>query len=453
MIKNKDRLIQNGKSEKTKLARKYALEILESAILAALPQKCIENVLKKKDDKLIVSGEELDLTDFENIYLVGAGKASIKMAEPVLNLIPVSSAALVTPPGIETKIDLKIIEGGHPIPNEGSLKGAKTIKNILKNAKEKDLVICLISGGGSALLCLPSNGIDLKDKQRVTELLIKSGATINEINAVRKHISAIKGGQLAKAAYPAKILTFILSDVVGDPLNVIASGPTVPDPTTFENAKDVLKRYNLWDTVPESIKNRIEKGIKKEVNETPKEGDPYFNGVKNIIVGNNILSCKAAQKKAEELGLNSLILSSMIEGESREVGIAHAGIAKEIYTSENPIKKPAAIISGGETTVQIKGKGKGGRNQEFALAGALKISGLDGLVIVSAGTDGIDGVTDAAGAIVDGYTLTKSSEEGLDPLEFLDENNSFEFFKKLNDLIYTGPTGTNVTDIHLMVSV
>ncbi|MFQ6051417.1 MAG: glycerate kinase [Candidatus Hydrothermarchaeota archaeon] len=453
MIKNKDRLIQNGRTEKTRLAREYALEILESAILAALPQNCIGEFLKKKDSKLIAKGEEFDLNDFENVYLVGAGKASVKMAEAVLNLVHVSSGVLVTPPGIESKIDLEIIEGGHPIPNEGSVRGARRVMSILKNAKEKDLVICVISGGGSALLCLPSNGIDLEDKQRVTEFLIKSGATINEINTVRKHISAIKGGQLAKAAYPSQVLTLILSDVVGDPLDVIASGPTVPDPTTFVDAKNVLKRYNLWDTVPEAVRKRIEKGIKKEVDETPKEADPYFDKIKNIIVGNNILSCKAAQRKAKELGLNSLILSSMIEGESREVGIMHAGIAREIFMSENPVKKPAAIISGGETTVQIKGKGKGGRNQEFALAGALKISNLDGVVIASVGTDGIDGVTDAAGAMVDGYTITKSSEKGLDPLDFLEENNSFEFFRQLEDLIYTGPTGTNVTDIHLIVSV
>jgi len=300
---------------------------------------------------------------------------------------------------------------------------------------------------------LPADGISLEEKQQVTKLLLKSGASINEFNAVRKHISAFKGGLLAKYAYPARVLSLIISDVVGDRLDVISSGPTSPDTSTFQDAYQVLNRYGLWHQIPESVRRRIEAGLRGEVAETPKPGDRIFEKVHNLIIGSNRLACNLAVKTARELGLNSVILSSVVEGEARYVGTVYGSILVEESLEDNPIEKPVAIVAGGETTVTVKGSGVGGRNQELVLSASVKIQGLKSVALASIGTDGVDGLTDAAGAIADGKTIQRASEENLDPRECLDNNDSHRFFKKLGDLIFTGPTGVNLMDITVMVAL
>jgi hydroxypyruvate reductase len=305
----------------------------------------------------------------------------------------------------------------------------------------------LISGGASALLPLPAAGITLQEKQATTRLLLASGATIHEINAVRKHISRIKGGQLARLAAPARVESLLLSDVIGDDLDVIGSGPTAPDASTFAAAGAVLDRYQIRHCVPASVRHRIEQGERGEIPETPKPADPLFSRVRNTVVGGNRLALDAAARAARQLGYHTLILSSTIQGETREIARMHAAIAREIADAGRPIRPPACIVTGGETTVTIRGDGLGGRNQEFALAAALEIAGLDRVVVFSAGTDGTDGPTDAAGAIADGGTLARNPDARL----YLDRNDSYRYFQPLGDLVITGPTNTNVMDVRLIL--
>ncbi len=341
---------------------------------------------------------------------------------------------------------LKLFEAGHPVPDEKGLRGTEEIIKLLKEADEDTLVVCLISGGGSALLVSPYEGISLEEKQKVTQLLLNAGANIYELNTVRRHISIVKGGRLAEIAYPAKIISLILSDVIGDRLDVIASGPTAPDNTTFNDALEVLKRYNLIDKVPKNIIEILQKGAKGLIYETPKSDSKIFDNVENIIIGSNRKALEAAKKKAESFGLKAEIISSEITGEARDIGRWLADITRS--------KRPdgsSCLISGGETTVTVKGNGIGGRNMELALAFAMEIEGIEGITLLSAGTDGTDGPTDAAGAIVDGETVKKAKAIGLNPVEYLNNNDSYNFFKKIDGLFITGPTGTNVMDIQITI--
>jgi glycerate-2-kinase len=323
--------------------------------------------------------------------------------------------------------------------------------NIAEQAERNDLIICLISGGGSSLMPLPRGNISLADKKAITQALLNSGATITEFNTVRKHISDIKGGWLAKKAYPTTILNLILSDVVGDPLDFIASGPTVPDSTTFKEAIGVLKKYSLWATTPDSIKKLLSKGEKRLIPETPKAGDEAFRRVYNVVVGNNRSSSLAACERLKTDGLNTLLLTATMEGEARHLGTMLSSIAKEVTVSANPAPKPAGIVAGGETTVTVTGKGLGGRNQELALGAAARLRGAEGVALASLSTDGIDGPTNAAGAVIDGKTVTRAAKMGLTPEKFLAQNDSYHFFSRLGDLILTGPTGTNVNDVSVIV--
>lgn len=323
--------------------------------------------------------------------------------------------------------------------------------DLVKGAGKQDLIFSLISGGGSALLPQPAEGLSLAEKQAVTKLLLECGASIDEINMIRKHISSTKGGQMARAAYPATTANLMLSDVVGDRLDVIASGPFVPDTSTFQDAQAVLDKYRLT-SLPETVREHIGKGVRGEVQETPKERDPVFERVRNYVIGSNILALEAAAQEAERLGYNTLILSSMVEGETREVAHVHTAMAKEILQTGRPLPPPACIISGGETTVTIRGKGLGGRNQEFCLASAVDLAGLPPRVVVaSGGTDGNDGPTDAAGAIVDSLTCRRGSDHGLKALAYLDDNNAYRFLEKTGDLLITGPTKTNVMDVRFVL--
>jgi glycerate-2-kinase len=300
---------------------------------------------------------------------------------------------------------------------------------------------------------LPREGVLLRDKQEITDRLLKSGANITEINTVRKHLSCFKGGWLAKAAYPATILNLVISDVVGDSLESIASGPTVPDSTTFIDARRVLQRYDVWEKAPESVRGLISGGEKGLLEETPKANDVCFEKVNSVVLGNCRSATLAALQHLQSEGLNALLLSSSLEGEAKAAGTLLSSVVEEIAASGNPVAKPAGIVVGGETVVTVHGKGSGGRNQELALSAALGLQGVEGAVVASVSTDGVDGPTDAAGAIVDEQTVNRAKRLGLDPVQFLAENDSYSFFTKLGDLIVTGPTGTNVNDISLIIVV
>jgi hydroxypyruvate reductase len=346
---------------------------------------------------------------------------------------------------------IRTIEAGHPLPDANGMAAAQAMLAMAQQATEADLVICLLSGGGSALLPLPMNGTTLEEKQKVSDVLIACGATIHEINAIRKHLSAIKGGQLAQAAAPAQLVSLILSDVVGDDLDVIASGPTVPDASTYSDCMDIIDRYGIGQRMPRAILERLRAGNAGDIDETPKADSQAWQHSYIRVVGSNLEAILASQALARKKGYQTVVLSSRIEGETRVVAQVHGGIAREILASGHPVPPPACILSGGETTVTITGDGKGGRNQEFALAAALDIAGCGRIVLLSGGTDGTDGPTDAAGAIVDHLTAARARQAGLDLRQHLDQNNAYPFFKALDDLLITGPTFTNVMDMRIIL--
>lgn len=434
--------------------RQDAQKIFFHALKAVDPEKIISPQVSLRQNSLRVGKKAYPLSRFERVFVAGAGKASAAMAANLERILGarITAGCVNVKYGHGRKLGrIRIHEAGHPLPDENGRKGAQEIVSLLGNLRERDLVIFLISGGGSALLPSPIGGISLAEKQQVTDLLLDCGATIQEINTLRKHLSYLKGGGLARLVYPATLIALILSDVIGDPLDAIASGPTSPDPTTFNDCVRILDRYELWEKVPPSVSRHIREGVRGKREETLKEGDPAFEKVYNLIVGNNLLAMKAAQKKAQALGYHTLLLSSLVEGETREVAKVHAAIAKEVLLSGNPIPPPACMLSGGETTVTVRGKGKGGRNQEFALASALEVTGWEEIVVLCAGTDGTDGPTEAAGAFADGTTLTRARAAGLNPWVALKENDSYPFFEKLGDLLITGPTGTNVMDLRIVL--
>jgi len=454
-IKNTEELLKNARSSLDRKARALAINALTAALEAVDPKTIIHSQVKVKDNTLKIRNFSFNLNEFKNIFVIGGGKASGYMAEALEELLGehIKKGIINVPyayPPIQTR-KIRLHHASHPIPDASGVKGASQMLDLVSHTEKNDLIICLLSGGGSSLMPQPCNGVSLEDKRKVTDALLKSGATISEINTVRKHISGFKGGWLAKKAYPATVVNLILSDVVGDPLDSIASGPTVPDPTTFSDAIEILKIYGLWIKIPSSVKKVLLNGKKGLVSETPKPGDKVFTKVHNIIVGNNRTASLAAYNSFKKAKLNALLLSSCLEGQARDVGTMLASMSKETVISGNPVPKPAGIVAGGETTVTVVGKGKGGRNQEIALGAALKIGSTDGVVVASISTDGIDGPTDAAGAIADGRTMIRSKELGLNPRKFLENNDSYSFFKKLDDLIFTGPTGTNVNDLSMIV--
>lgn len=419
--------------------RRQALAIFKAALRAANPAEAVARRLARED-----------FTRYRNVYVVGAGKAGAAMARATERVLGrrIAGGLLNVKYGHTAALHcIELNECGHPVPDQRGVDGARRIAAIAAGAGLDDLVLCLISGGASALMPFPADPITLDEKQETTKLLLACGASIHEINAVRKHISQIKGGQLARLASPAPVLALLLSDVIGDDLDVIGSGPTAPDASTFARTRAILEKYEIFDRVPASIRARIEAGERGEIPETPKPGDPIFARVRNIVVGSNRLAVDAAVARARELGFRTLVLSTFIEGETREIARMHAAIAKEIVHSGRPLKPPACVITGGETTVTLRGDGLGGRNQEFVLAAAIDIAGLQNVVVLSAGTDGSDGPTDAAGAIADGRTLARDPRAA----EFLVRNDSYHYFEGLGDLIVTGPTNTNVMDVRLIL--
>jgi hydroxypyruvate reductase len=434
--------------------RNDAMGIFQAGLRAADPFSAILRHVKFAGQQLQAGEKRYDLTRVSAIYAIGAGKASARMAQAMEQILGGRLSGVVNVKyghAVPLK-GVKVNEAGHPLPDEAGVRGTREILRLLEHCDERSVVLFLISGGGSALLPCPAEGLTLDDKQRTTQALLDCGATIQEINAVRKHISRVKGGRLAKAAYPATVVSLILSDVVGDSLDSIASGPTVPDSSKFADCLRVIDRYRLHEMLPPAVRSYLQRGAEGELEETPKPNDPIFHRVQNLIVGSNRLALSAAKEKAEELGYGALILSSLIQGDTREAAGVHAAIAKEIVETGNPVPRPACIISGGETTVTICGGGLGGRNQEFALAAALGIAGSEGIVVLSGGTDGTDGPTDAAGAMADGTTVQRAKDKGLDPERHLEANDSYHFFRSLDDLLVTGPTFTNVMDLRLVLA-
>lgn len=414
----------------------------------------VRRSVRREGGLLAVAGRTYDLARYRGVTVVGAGKAGAPMAaalEEILGDRLLGGLVTVKYEHTQPLRTVRLQEAGHPLPDENGLRGAAAVRDAVRSLGESDLVFAVLSGGGSALLPLPADGLALADKQETTRLLLACGADIHEINTVRKHLSAIKGGLLARLAAPATLITLALSDVVGDRLDAIASGPTVPDETTFAEAGGILSKYELTPRLPAAVVRRILDGLAGRCPETPKPGDPAFEKTQNVVVGSNRLAIQAAAREAERLGYRPLILSSSIEGESREIARAHAAMAREIRESGHPIPPPACLLSGGETTVTLSGPGRGGRNQEFALAAAIDLAGLPQTLMLSGGTDGTDGPTDAAGAFADGSTVERAAAQGLDARAFLRRNDSYSFFASLGDLLLTGPTRTNVMDVRLVL--
>ncbi len=432
------------------------MEALSHALLAAEPRTILRNKIKVKGNALGIGTLSFKLSQFRRVLVIGGGKAAAGMSIEVEKILDgwitggsVNIPAYTKPWPKGEQISFN--PSSHPIPSEDGVRGVKNILRLVGQPSEEDLVICLISGGGSALMPLPSAGVLLSDKQKTTNLLLKSGAKIDEINAVRKHLSDFKGGRLAEKLYPATVLSLIISDVVGDNLESIASGPTVPDATTYPEAYTILQERGLWRKVPSSVRRRIQKGKEGKAPETPKRGSRIFKRVHNVLVGTNKESCEAAAEVLEKRGYHSLILSTRLQGESREVGKILAGICIGIRENQLPVAPPAAVVAGGETTVTVHGKGRGGRNQELVLSAASSIRGKPTIFVSSIGTDGVDGPTNAAGAVADGTTVERGLRIHLDSDSYLRENNSYPFFERLNDLVITGPTGTNVNDIFIAI--
>lgn len=443
-IKNFNELIENSPSFSSE--RKTVLELIEETMKCISTKKIMRENVSLKENILQVKDKEFDLSDFEHIYVIGAGKASGKMATALEEILGdrITGGWINSIKPKELK-HIKIIKAGHPIPNPASVKGTEEILKIAKKATEKDLIICLISGGGSALMELPAEGISLSDLQKINRLLVNSEAKIQYINSIRKHLSQVKGGLLAKACHPATVISIIISDVIGDKLDVIASGPTTPDSTSYHQALERLRKFWVWRRTPVKIKIHLSKGVAGEFPETPKPHDPIFAKVHNIIILNNFVALKAMREKAIAKGFECNIYSNQLEGEAKNVG-EHL-IDEAVYRTR---KKPFILLAGGETTVTVRGKGRGGRNQELVL-GALKKVSEHNTVIASFGSDGIDGQSKAAGAIADSNSLKRAQEQNMNYLEYLLDNNSNAFFKKLKDTIRTSHTGTNVMDFQIVL--
>jgi hydroxypyruvate reductase len=432
--------------------RQAARSILDAAIAVGDAGRLTRNALRRDGSRLRVADRVLDLARVRRVVIVGAGKASGTMAEAAeaaLADVPVEGLVAVKERQQPEPRRVRLVESGHPIPDARGEAASAEILKLVRDAGADDLVLCLISGGGSALTPAPVPGVSLAEKRAMTRLLLECGATINQLNAVRKHLSRLKGGQLARAARRAPVVALLLSDVIGDPLDVIASGPTAPDPTTYDDALAVLDRFGLRTRAPASVREHLEAGVRGEVEDTPKPGDPAFDGVTNLVIGNNQLVVDAAVDEARRLGFAPHLLTRRLQGEARDVALEFAALLAEIARTGSPVARPACVIAGGETTVTVRGRGAGGRCQEFALAVVPTLGLLEGVVVLAAGTDGNDGPTTAAGAVVDPTTLTRARANALDVERALADNDSHPFFAALGDLVVTGPTGSNLMDLYL----
>lgn len=436
----------------TEKLRNDAKVIISEAIAAVNPYSCVMRAVKKEGERLIINSTCYDLSKYENVYVVAFGKASISMSKAIEEILEdyLTGGIAITKHGFGSALSrIMTYEAGHPIPDKNSIIAGEKIHDHLTGTGSKDLILFLISGGGSALVTYPRRGVSITDVVKLTDTLMRSGATIDELNTVRKHLCSIKGGGLSKMAYPSESISLILSDVVGDPVDVIASGPTVPDTSTFAEFNEIIVRYNI--PLSPAVSGLLEDGLEGIIEETPKYGASVFERTSHYLVGNNALALQEAKSKASGLGYNTMLLTSSIVGEAREVARVFAAIAREERLREDPLPLPACILAGGETTVTIKGSGNGGRCQEMALSFGIEVSGLEGILFFPVGTDGNDGTTDSAGAFADGDTVQRGRDYQMDAHRELYNNNSYEFFKGTGDLFVTGPTGTNVMDIYILL--
>ena len=436
-----------------------ACKIMAAALNAVDPYLCVKKYLKFSKNLLHIGPDQIKIDDFDRIFVIGLGKASVPMAQCAIDILDenIASAVVVTKDqkflsyaGYGNK--LKVYIGGHPVPTQASITATKSILNELPDFTSRDIVIILISGGGSALFTLPVNGVSLDDFQEMTEILLKCGAEIKEINTLRKHLDQVKGGRLALRLHPAHIYTLILSDVVGDRLDMIASGPTEPDPTTFTDALKIVDKYQLQNEMPQSIISYLNNGANGSHPETLKKASVEGMVIRNYLTGSNYQSAKAGCERARSLGYRSLIISTHLTGETQTVSGFLSGIIKSEIKHKAPLKGPACLIFGGETTVKVTGSGSGGRNQDLALRMVEKIANIQNLIFISLATDGDDGPTDAAGAVIDGRVYGEGAEiEGLQITSYINDNNSYEYLDRLGALIKTGATGTNVNDLMMII--
>lgn len=437
--------------------RRDAARIWRAALLAVDPETFVRDTVRLRGEALRIGRERLDLRAFGGIWILGAGKGAAPMARAVERILGgrIAGGLVVTPYGHALPLGrLEILEAGHPLPDAASRRAAARMAAFARErVGAEDLVFCLLSGGASALLASPAGGITLRDKLECTRLLMNAGADIHELNALRKHLSEIKGGRLARMLQPARVVTLALSDVVGDDPGTIASGPLSPDPTTFGDCVGILRRYRLMGKVPPPVVRRLERGAAGAVAETPKPGDPVFARCRWVLVGRNGAACAAAARRARGLGYRTAVITSRLEGDTGEAARFHMSIAEEIARERRPLGRPGCILSGGETTVRVTGGGKGGRNQEFVLRSVAALARMPvPALVASVGTDGTDGPTDAAGAVADNDTLARSRRLGGDFLAAaLRDNDSHAFFRRLDDLVLTGPTRTNVGDLHIVL--
>ncbi|HUK56670.1 MAG TPA: glycerate kinase [Nitrospiria bacterium] len=436
--------------------------LLQAALRAADPAAAVDRSLRLERSRLVVT-DQRDNRPEEFVYavdrirrliVIGAGKAAPAMAAAVESVIGsrITCGFVVTKGRrFKTLKRVRICGAGHPIPDRAGRAAAARMVDLVTGLDPDDLVLFLLSGGASALLPFPVEGVTLQDKRRITDELLRAGATIEELNTVRKHLSRLKGGQLAARCRPARVVSLILSDVIGSPLEAIGSGPTAPDSTRFDDAITVLRKYRLWPGAPRAVKRYLEAGRRGSRPETPKPGDPLFQRVRNVVIGDNRTAVGAASAQARALGMNVAVLTTQLQGEAREAAKLFGALARQVSETGMPVTRPACLLAGGELTVTVTGRGKGGRCQEMALAAVKEIAGVYATTLAAFGTDGTDGPTDAAGAVVDDTTLRLAARRGLDPDRFLARNDSYHFFKKAGGLIRTGPTGTNVNDLYLLL--
>ncbi len=430
-------------------------DLLASALRAVDPSVGLLACVRRRGEILTAGGYRFDLRRYRRIVVVGAGKASARMAAAIEEVLGsrLSKGLVVVKYGHAAPTRrVAILEAGHPVPDQAGARAAAAILQCARDLGKDDLLIVLLSGGASSLLPMPAAGLSLQDKQKTTTLLLRSGATIHEVNAVRKHLSALKGGRLAQATR-ASVLSLILSDVMGDNLEVIGSGPTAPDPTTFQDARAILQRYELWRRLSARVRGHLSAGCRRRLLETPKPGARLFRRVHHVLIGNNSAAVDAATIAVARARVNALTLSTTLTGEAREIAKVFGAMAREIVRRGRPLGRPACVLAGGELTVLVRGKGLGGRAQEFALASALEIAGLRDVWIGACGTDGTDGPTDAAGAIVDGTVLARAARLGMDVGQALDHNDAYPLLKRLDAHIMTGPTGTNVNDLYFLIAL
>jgi glycerate 2-kinase len=428
-------------------------KLIVRGLTAANARTAVGRAISRNGMKLIIGRRRYDLSRYERVVVVGAGKATASMARAVEQRLGprLHGGFVVVKHGhvVPTK-RIVVAEAGHPVPDRSGQRAAARLCAMAAELGPRDLLIVLLSGGASSLLPAPVAGVTLADKQRTTQELLRCGASIHDINTVRKHLSRIKGGRLAELT-EATVVTVILSDVLGDDLSAVASGPTVPDPTTYQEAVAILKRDRIWRVLPQRVRQHLERGCQGFVSETPKPGSSLFRRVHHHIVGNNAAAVAAVIRAAREAGLRTLVYRPALTGEARVEGQRFGALARNIVREGKPLQRPCCVVAGGETTVTVTGKGTGGRAQEFAAAAALEIAGLAKVWVVAIGTDGTDGPTDAAGAVIDGHTVSRAQRLSVDLKGALKRHNTYPALKKLQQLIITGPTGTNVNDLYLLL--